>query len=473
MDMLFPFDNSYARLGTGFSTAQAPVNVSAPRLIAVNRALAAELNITLGGDDDMAQVFGGNALPTGAQPIAQAYAGHQFGGFSPQLGDGRALLLGEVIDKNGQRRDIQLKGSGPTPFSRNGDGRAWLGPVLREYVVSEAMHAMGIPTTRALAASSTGDAVHRQEGALPGAVLTRVAASHLRVGTFQFFAARQNIPALRQLYDYTRARHYPEAQSPGDLLRAVIKRQASLVAKWLGIGFIHGVMNTDNTALSGETIDYGPCAFLDVWHPQTVFSSIDRHGRYAYDNQARIIVWNMAQFATALIPLMEDQESAITEFTEAVHAMPALIDAEWLRVFGAKIGLASPGEEDRTLIDQLLHLMQVAEVDFTNTFRALARPDASDAFAKIAGFDAWHIRWQARLAREDGWRARMDAANPAFIPRNHRLEEMIAAAVEGDFAPFQRLLDVLSRPYTDQPDAADLTQPPAPHEVVRATFCGT
>lgn len=471
--MLFPFDNSYARLGAGFSAGQAPVQVSAPRLIAVNDALAAELGVSLGSDDEMAQVFGGNALPGGAQPIAQAYAGHQFGGFSPQLGDGRAVLLGEVVDTNGQRRDIQLKGSGPTPFSRNGDGRAWLGPVLREYVVSEAMHAMGIPTTRALAAVSTGDPVYRQQGALPGAVLTRIAASHLRVGTFQFFAARQNVPALRELYAYTRARHYPQAQTPGDLLRAVIRRQATLVAQWLGAGFIHGVMNTDNTALSGETIDYGPCAFLDIWHPQTVYSSIDRNGRYAYDNQARIIVWNMAQFASALVPLMEDQESAITEFTEAVHAMPALIDAEWLRVFGAKIGLAAPDENDRALIDDLLRLMQVAEVDFTNTFRALGRPDAPAALMGTAGFDAWEARWQARLTSEDGWRARMDDANPAFIPRNHRVEEMIAAGVEGDFAPFRRLLDVLSRPYVDQPDAVDLTLPPAPHEVVRETFCGT
>jgi uncharacterized protein YdiU (UPF0061 family) len=473
MSMLFPFDNSYARLGTGFSAAQAPVQVSAPHLIAVNRALAAELGITLGSDDEMAQVFGGNALPDGAQPIAQAYAGHQFGGFSPQLGDGRAVLLGEVVDIEGRRRDIQLKGSGPTPFSRNGDGRAWLGPVLREYVVSEAMHAMGIPTTRALAAATTGDAVHRQQGALPGAVLTRVAASHLRVGTFQFFAARQDIAALRQLYDYTRARNYPGVQSPGDLLRAVIQRQAALVAQWLGAGFIHGVMNTDNTALSGETIDYGPCAFLDVWHPQTVYSSIDRNGRYAYDNQARVIVWNMAQFATALVPLIDDQDRAIAEFTEIVHAMPALIEAEWLRVFGAKIGLAAAGEDDRALINDLLALMQTAEADFTNTFRALGHSHARAIFTDTAAFDAWNIRWQARLSREDGWRARMDAANPAFIPRNHRVEEMINAAVDGDFAPFRRLLDVLSRPYTDQPEAADLALPPAPNQVVRETFCGT
>ncbi|PVA09228.1 YdiU family protein [Pelagivirga sediminicola] len=473
MSMHFPFDNSYARLGADFSAVQAPVKVSAPALIAVNRPLADELGITLGGDADMAGVFAGNVLPDGAEPIAQAYAGHQFGGFSPQLGDGRAVLLGEVVDSAGLRRDIQLKGSGPTPFSRNGDGRAWLGPVLREYVVSEAMHAMGIPTTRALAAAVTGDAVHRQQGALPGAVLTRVAASHLRVGTFQFFAARRDADALRQLFDYTCARHYPGAQTPGDLLREVIGRQARLVAQWLGVGFIHGVMNTDNTALSGETIDYGPCAFLDVWHPQTVFSSIDRQGRYAYDNQARIIVWNMAQFASALVPLAEDEDRAIAEFTEAVHAMPAMIDAEWLRVFGAKIGLADAREEDRALIDDLLQLMQQSEADFTNTFRALPRPQARAAFADTAAFDAWEARWQARLESEPDWRAHMDAANPAFIPRNHRVEQMIEAAVDGDLAPFHRLMAVLSRPFEDQPDAQDLALPPQPQEVVRETFCGT
>ncbi len=473
MSMHFPFDNSYARLGAGFSAVQAPVPVSAPRLIAVNRPLADDLGIRLGNEAEMAEVFAGNALPDGAEPIAQAYAGHQFGGFSPQLGDGRAVLLGEVVDAAGQRRDIQLKGSGPTPFSRGGDGRAWLGPVLREYVVSEAMHAMGIPTTRALAAATTGEPVYRQEGARPGAVLTRVAASHLRVGTFQFFAARRNTEALRQLFDFTRGRHYPQAETPGDLLRDVIRRQAALVAQWLGVGFIHGVMNTDNTSLSGETIDYGPCAFIDTWHPQTVFSSIDRQGRYAYDNQARIIVWNMAQFASALVPLAADEDSAIAEFTEAVHAMPALIEAERLRVFGGKIGLADPAEEDRALIDDLLQLMQEAGADFTNTFRALGRTDTPEALAGVAGFAAWRDRWQSRLEGETEWRARMSAANPAFIPRNHRVEQMIAAAVEDDFTPFHRLLDVLSRPYQDQPEAADLTRPPEPHEVVRATFCGT
>jgi len=300
MKLSIPFDNSYARLPAPFHTRQAAAPVRAPRLIRFNAALACELGITGGDDATLARVFSGNEPPEGAAPLAQVYAGHQFGGFSPRLGDGRALLLGEVVDRAGHRRDIQLKGSGPTPYSRMGDGRAWLGPVLREYVVSEAMHALGIPTTRALAAVATGEQVWREAGALPGAVLTRVAASHIRVGTFQYFAARRDPASLRALYDYTVARHYSHVEDPAHLLSEVIGRQARLVAGWLSVGFIHGVMNTDNTAVSGETIDYGPCAFLDTYHPQTVYSSIDAHGRYAYDNQAHVIVWNMAQFATAL-----------------------------------------------------------------------------------------------------------------------------------------------------------------------------
>ena len=473
MDIQIPFDNSYARLPADFYARQAPAPVSAPALILVNRPLASELGIVLGGDAELAQVFGGNALPEGAEPIAQAYAGHQFGGFSPQLGDGRAVLLGEVVDRDGRRRDLQLKGSGQTPFSRGGDGRAWLGPVLREYVVSEAMHAMGIPTTRALAAVSTGDMVYRQEGGLPGAVLTRVAASHLRVGTFQYFAARGNVDALRRLYDYARERHYPDVETPGAFLRAVIARQAALVAAWLGVGFIHGVMNTDNTSISGETIDYGPCAFVDAYDAHAVYSAIDRNGRYAYNNQAQIIVWNMAQLATALLPLMPDQEAAVADFTEAVHAMPDLIEAEWLRVFGAKIGLATPTETDRALVNDLLLLMQADSADFTNTFRALARGDAAQEFSDPAAFAAWEARWSARLEGESEWRARMDAANPAVIPRNHRIEQMIAAAVAGDYAPLHRLLGVLANPFEIAAEAADLTRPPAPDELVRQTFCGT
>ena len=470
--MHIPFENSYATLPPRFYTRQVAQPVKAPHLLAFNHALAADLGITPGDQAEMAAIFAGNAVPDGAAPLAQVYAGHQFGGFSPQLGDGRALLLGEVVDRHGQRRDIQLKGSGQTPYSRMGDGRAWLGPVLREYLLSEAMHALGVPTTRALAAVLTGERVYR-EAALPGAVLTRVAASHIRVGTFQYFAARRDIDGLQALFEYTRARHYPEAQTPAEMLEAVIAAQARLVAKWLSIGFIHGVMNTDNTSLSGETIDYGPAAYMDTYHPVTVYSSIDAHGRYAYDNQANVIVWNMAQLATALVPLMPDTDTAIAAFTTAINAMPALIAAERLAAFRPKLGLTGDDPADAALIDDLLALMQAGQADFTNTFRALAHGKARDQFTDRAAYDAWHARWQERVAYEDAPEARMLAANPAYIPRNHRVEAMIEAAVAGDMAPFERLLRVLSDPFTDQPGEEDLTRPPMVHEVVAQTFCGT
>ncbi len=473
MKLSIPFDNSYARLPAPFHTRQAAAPVRAPRLIRFNAALACELGITGGDDATLARVFSGNESPEGAAPLAQVYAGHQFGGFSPQLGDGRALLLGEVVDRAGHRRDIQLKGSGPTPYSRMGDGRAWLGPVLREYVVSEAMHALGIPTTRALAAVATGEQVWREAGALPGAVLTRVAASHIRVGTFQYFAARRDPASLRALYDYTVARHYSHVEDPAHLLSEVIGRQARLVAGWLSVGFIHGVMNTDNTAVSGETIDYGPCAFLDTYHPQTVYSSIDAHGRYAYDNQAHVIVWNMAQFATALVPLMPEPQAAVEEFTALVHAMPDRIETEWLRAFCAKIGIVAPGPGDGALVGDLLARMAEGRADFTNTFRALVEGGARDQFLDPVAFDTWEAGWRARLTREADPEGVMRAANPAFIPRNHRIEQMIEAAIAGDFKPFERLLDVLSRPFEDQPEAAALRRPPTPSEVVPQTFCGT
>ncbi len=473
MTLHIPFDNSYALLPPQFYTRIDPKPVRTPRLLRFNTALADELGITPGPEAELTEVFSGNRIPDGAAPLAQAYAGHQFGGFNPGLGDGRANLLGEVVDINGHRCDIQLKGAGPTPYSRMGDGRAWMGPVLREYVVSEAMHALGVPTTRALAAVATGEPIYREQGALPGAVLTRVAASHIRVGTFQYFAARRDTDALRALCDHVLQRHYPQADGPDGLLREVAQRQAELVARWLSVGFIHGVMNTDNTTISGETIDYGPCAFLDAYHPQTVFSSIDSQGRYAYDNQINVITWNLAQFATSLLPLMPDQEAAVASFTETVHAVPGIAEAEWLRLFGAKIGLADPSEPDRILINDLLALMAEGRADFTNTFRNLARPEARDQFLDPARFDPWQIRWQARVAQEADWQARMDAANPAFIPRNHRIEQMITAAVADDLAPFHRLLDVLSRPYQDQPEACDLMRPPAPSEAVQQTYCGT
>lgn len=473
MSLHIPFDNSYARLPGRFYTRLDPMPVKKTALIRFNRDLAAELGIEAGSDDDLARAFSGNAPPAGAAPLAQVYAGHQFGRFVPQLGDGRANLLGEAVTGAGRRFDIHLKGSGPTPYSRMGDGRAWLGPVLREYAVSEAMHALGIPTTRALTAVATGEPVWREAGALPGAVLARVAASHIRVGTFQFFAARRDVEALGALYEHTVARHYPEADGPAALLDAVIARHARLVAQWMAVGFIHGVMNTDNTTLSGETMDYGPCAFMDAYHPQTVFSSIDAHGRYAYANQPNIIVWNMAQLAICLVPLMPDQAAAVERFTQSVHAMPEMIEREWLAVFGRKIGIASATGDDLALITGLLGRMAENRADFTNTFRALATGGARDQFRDPAAFDAWEAGWLGRLERETGAEARMRAANPAVIPRNHRIEQMIEAAVAGDFTPFERLLDVLSRPYEDQPDAARLMRPPAPHEVVRQTFCGT
>ena len=473
MSLHIPFDNTYARLPGRFFTAMNPMPVRTPALIRFNNDLAEKLGITPGDDNEMAQVFAGNRLAEGAAPLAQVYAGHQFGGFSPQLGDGRANLLGEVVAPDGRRFDIQLKGSGPTPYSRNGDGRAWLGPVLREYVVSEAMYALGIPTSRALAAVTTGEPVYREQGALPGAVLTRVAASHIRVGTFQFFAARRDTQALQALFDYTVARHYPKVTSPDQLLEAVIDRQAQLIAHWMGVGFIHGVMNTDNTAVSGETIDYGPCAFIDTYHPDTVYSSIDAHGRYAYSNQPNVIVWNMAQLATCLVLLMPDQDKAVEQFTEAVHAMPGAIQAHWRQRFGEKIGIKKASADDEALITDLLTRMAHNRADFTNTFRALADGTARDQFLDPNVFDEWEAGWTARLESEEAPLERMRSVNPAYIPRNHRVEQLIQAAVSGDYAPLDRLLSVLATPFEDQPDARDLSRPPDQHEIVRQTYCGT
>ncbi len=472
MTLMIPFDNSYVRLPDTFFARQMPVPVRAPRLVGFNSDLARLLRITPGDVEEMAQAFAGNTVPEGAEPLAQLYSGHQFGTYNPQLGDGRAVLLGETIGSDGIRRDIQLKGSGQTPFSRRGDGRAWLGPVLREYVVSEAMHALGIPTTRALAAVETGEIVLR-EGPMPGAVLTRVAQSHLRVGTFQVFAARGQLENLRQLTEYAIQRHYPEAEGPMGLLRAVRDAQARLIAQWMSVGFIHGVMNTDNSSIAGETIDYGPCAFMDSYHPNSVYSSIDRMGRYAYSNQPDIAVWNLAQLATALIQQFEDKDAAVEEATEIVHAMPELMQEHWLQRFRAKIGLVRAEEGDLELISDLLTRMARNQADFTNTFRALGSDRAQDQFTDPAAYDEWAKGWQARVGREATPDAVMAAANPVFIPRNHRVEQMIQAAAQGEYAQFHRLNEVLARPYEDQPDASDLQRPPTESEVVHATFCGT
>ena len=469
--MRIPFDNSYATLPDGFFTRLDPTPVKEPKLLAWNDDLAASLGIEGGDAKTRAQVFGGNAVPAGAAPLAQLYAGHQFGNFNPQLGDGRAILLGEVIDSEGKRRDIQLKGSGPTPYSRMGDGRAWVGPVLREYLISEAMHALGVPTTRALAAVATGEPILRESGPLPGAIVTRVAASHLRVGTFQVFAHRGETEALKTLTDYAIARHYPDAEGPLDLLRTVCAAQAELVAQWMSFGFIHGVMNTDNCSISGETIDYGPCAFMDAFHQGRVFSSIDRQGRYAYGNQPQIVVWNMAQLATSLLQQMDDKETAVEVATEIVHDMPELIEAAWLRRFAAKLGISNPRPEDVDLINELLSLMQTDGSDFTNTFRALGTDQARDHFTNRDVFDTWAENWRSRIKDEPAPQAVMRAANPAVIPRNHRIEQMIEAAVAGDMAPFERLMTALATPFEETDP--ELQRPPTEDEIVPATFCGT
>ncbi|MEX5729252.1 uncharacterized protein YdiU (UPF0061 family) [Rhodovulum iodosum] len=479
MTLQIAFDNSYARLPDRFFTRQDPVPVRAPALIKLNAGLAEALGLdpaALATEAGIA-MLAGNRVPDGAAPLAQAYAGHQFGGFVPQLGDGRAILLGEVVDRDGRRCDIQLKGAGRTPYSRMGDGRAWLGPVLREYIVSEAMHALGIPTTRALAAVTTGEDVFR-EARLPGAVLTRVAASHIRVGTFQFFAARRDTEALTALADHVIARHYPEAGNALGLFEAVIAAQSRLVAQWMGVGFIHGVMNTDNMSVAGETIDYGPCAFLDGYHPETVFSSIDVQGRYAYARQADIAAWNLAQFALTLLPLIDpDRDAAVETATAALNAFPERFKSDWLATFRPKIGLASAEDGDAELIHRLLDLMAAERADFTNSFRALAGGRARAQVQDRARFDAWAADWQARLARDpqspEARRAQMQRANPALIPRNHRVEAAIAAALAGDLAPFERLTGALAKPFADDPAVADLAAPPEPAEEVRQTFCGT
>ena len=468
------FDNSYARLPGTMHVSVSPTPVEAPRLITVNAALAAELRL----DPALltADVGVGNALLEGMTPIAQAYAGHQFGNFVPQLGDGRAILMGEVIDLHGRRRDIQLKGAGPTPFSRRGDGRAALGPVLREYLVSESMHALGIPTTRALMAATTGERVYREQ-VLPGAVLTRVAASHIRVGTFQFFAVRRDLDSLRLLADHVIARHYPALAGAANpylaLLDSVMQAQASLVARWVQAGFIHGVMNTDNTSVSGETIDYGPCAFMDAYDPATVFSSIDQGGRYAYDNQAPIAQWNLARLAETLLPLIDaDRDAAIRIATERIEGFPAIYTQQWLAGFRKKIGLVTEEDGDALLIQQLLDALQMARADFTNSFRQLANGETVSALA------SWSPLWQDRLTRDpqsaEDRRLLMRSVNPAYIPRNHLVEEMIAAAIQhGDYTPFETMLHILMNPYEEQPGAERYAAAPAPAEQVYRTFCGT
>jgi len=477
----WPLDNSYARLPDRFYARLAPTPVSTPRLVKLNRPLALQLGLDpdqLASPEGVA-MLAGNRLPEGSEPIALAYAGHQFGNFVPQLGDGRAILLGEVVDITGVRRDIQLKGSGPTPFSRRGDGRAALGPVLREYIISEAMAALGIPTTRSLAAVTTGDPVYR-ETALPGAVLTRVASSHIRVGTFQFFAARGDVEAIRLLADHVIARHYPDASGYRDLYERVIARQAALVAQWLCVGFIHGVMNTDNVSIAGETIDYGPCAFMDAYHPETVFSSIDQMGRYAYAKQPQIGGWNMARLGEALMPLFaDDTDEALKQANESLQGYNAHFGRALIAGLRRKLGLFTEQDGDGELAQAFFNVLADNGIDFTQAFRRLGEDTARSLFDEPAAFDAWELRWRARLAQEPqdktARRAAMAAANPIYIPRNHKIEAALAAATErDDYRTFEELLTVLSKPFEERTEFADYAGPPSAEEQRNfRTFCGT
>ena len=490
----FGFQNTYAGLPQIFFARTNPTPVAAPRLIKLNEALARSLNLDPAAlaSPEGVEILAGNRIAAGSEPLAQAYSGHQFGYFVPQLGDGRAILLGEVIAQDGRRYDIQLKGPGPTPFSRRGDGRAALGPVLREYIVSEAMAALGVPTTRALAAVATGQPVVR-ETLLPGAVFTRVASSHLRVGTFQYMARHGGVEALRTLADYAIARHYPDlAEAPKPyraLLEAVVVRQAGLVAQWMLLGFFHGVMNTDNTSISGETIDFGPCAFMESYDPATVFSSIDAQGRYSYQNQPHAAHWNLARLAESLLPLLTEEEgteeAAINAATEALNAFAPNFDGPRLAGLRRKIGLVTDRDGDDALAAELLNRMSANQADFTLTFRTLADAAAAPAndsgvralFTNPAAYDSWAAEWRGRLAQEPGSDAEraqaMRAVSPLFIPRNHLVEEVIQAALRQDFQPFEQLLDATSRPYEDRPGLDRYATPARPEQCVTQTFCGT
>ena len=488
-----PFNNRYVRLGEDFYAGISPVPVSNPELIIFNHALGNELGLadTCLATHDSAAIYAGNVVPNGAEPVAMAYSGHQFGHFNPQLGDGRALLLGQIETPDGTLRDIHLKGTGQTRFSRNGDGRAALGPVLREYLVSEAMAKLGVPTTRALAAVTTGEEVAREQ-LLPGGVITRLASSFVRVGTFEFFASRGDLAAVTRLADYVIEHNYPACRDHTNpylaLLEAVIDRQAALIAQWMQLGFIHGVMNTDNMSIAGETIDYGPCAFMDHYAHDQVYSSIDRNGRYAYNNQPSIGLWNLTRLAETLVPLLAESTDAGVEAAKAaLHAYRELYEDYWLDGMRQKIGLITPRDEDKALIEELLDGMAANRADFTLTFYHLSQPgmdsadqdgQARDLFDDPGQFDAWAVKWRARLQKDnadDAMRqARMRAVNPLYIPRNHRIEAAIRAAEDdGDFSAFHELHAVLQNPFERQPQMDSYMLPPEPHEVVQQTFCGT
>ncbi len=489
--MQLAFDNTYSQLPGQLYSKQAPTPVSEPGLIRVNHALAELLGIDPAWleSEEGVKIVAGNLVPEGADPIATVYAGHQFGSWNPQLGDGRAVLLGEVVGKDGERYDIQLKGSGQTPYSRMGDGRAPLGPVLREYIVSEAMYALGVPTSRMLAAVTTGDPVFREES-LPGGVLARVAKSHIRFGTFQFFAAREDIEALRALTDHVIDRHYPDARQADNPVQAMFEMvcaaQAKLVVSWQMLGFIHGVMNTDNMLLSGETIDYGPCAFMDTYDPETVFSSIDHGGRYAYRNQPGIAHWNLACLAQALVPVLDDNEDKAVELArDTLEKFPGFFLDENISGLRRKLGLQTMQDDDEALAKDFLDLLESTQSDFTLAFRRLSElvsDSGEDSVQDLYDFDdacaPWLSRWRARLEGEtrpaDEIQAGMLAVNPALVPRNHLVEEAInAAQTDNDFSVFHTLVDTLSTPFTYAPHLAKFATPPQPGEVVRQTFCGT
>ncbi len=490
---IFNFDNSYSRLPERFFASLPPLPVRDPKLVRLNSGLADQLCIDakfLGKPEGLA-ILAGNTIPKGATPIAMAYAGFQFGHWVPQLGDGRAILLGEIIDSGGVRRDFQLKGSGPTPFSRMGDGRAALGPVLREYICSEAMAALGIPTTRSLAAITTGEQVSR-ERILPGGILTRIARSHVRVGTFQYFAARNDMEALRLLADYVIERHYPELLSTENrylgLLASVVKQQALLVSSWQLVGFIHGVMNTDNMAISGETIDYGPCAFMDFFDPDIVYSSIDQMGRYCYKNQPHIAQWNLGGFAQTLLPLLsQDMDEAVETATEVINTFETLFQSFYYAGMRRKIGLSLELDGDDNLVEDLIKLMADYNMDFTLTFRYLCglkneKSLADSVIYKLcsdqSALDLWLLHWRARLAKENSLDTQrqntMMQVNPLFIPRNHLVERVVRAAEDdNNMTPFNELVDVLARPYDGQSGYDDFAKTPRPEEIVKETFCGT
>ena len=479
----FNFDNTYIHLPKAFYTELSPVPVRKPEMVIFNAPLSTDMGLDFSGisTDVKAALFSGNIMPEGSEPLAQAYAGHQFGHFT-MLGDGRAIVWGEHITPSGQRLDIQFKGSGPTPYSRGADGRAVLGPMLREYIISEAMHALNIPTTRSLAVVTNGEKVYRETG-LPGAILTRIASSHIRVGTFEYAALQQDKGIIQTLVNYTIDRHYPwikeEHNKTLSLLKAVIEKQADLITHWMRVGFIHGVMNTDNMTLSGETIDYGPCAFMDAYDPRTVFSSIDHMGRYAYANQPDIAQWNLARLAETMLPLLDDEiEKAADTTQEAVNGFGALYKDKWLSMMRAKLGLFGARAEDESLITDLLDWMQRAGADYTNTFRHLTeeKPPQGKPYNDKT-FKEWYTRWQAQLAKNTkplkSSLSLMRANNPAVIPRNHKVEQVLDAATNGDLKPLKDLLTALQEPYKNRPDLKPYQSPPKPEERVYQTFCGT